>query len=326
MNQEKQKELDRQLSNENYENLTDLLDIYRLKGSTTSKTEMSGYDEFGEIDLVIETRVVLMTPTLAKQILDECNVDNRPHSSVNVEKLSNEMKNGNWMFNGDTITFDYKGKQKNGQHRLLACIKSGLSFPIIVVTGVQPESFMTMDTGRKRNGGDTMAVMGVKNYTNTASTIKAVHAFKNGRYGENQTSLISALSNSEVAEKYISYNTETPYSKAPLEDSVKYGLKMSKRDECLLKCSITSTFHYLLMEVDPIKGKEFMDQVCLGYGIYKDSPILIVRTRLLKSKTDKNYKLEQNELFRILVYAWQKFKNNEKCKSIRLPENMDMTL
>ncbi len=316
-------------ANEYYGKLIDLLDTYKLKGSTTSKTIMEGmgFDPLrGKFDLLIETRFVLMTPKLAKIILDEYNVDNRPVSKVNVQKLVREMETENWMFNGDTITFDFNGKQKNGQHRLIACLQSGFSFPVIVVSGVLPESFMSMDNGRKRNGGDVLGVEGVKNSANAAATIKTIYSFKNNRYGVNVSTLLGALSNTEILEKYLIYNNKRTNSETPLDDAIKYGMKMAKRDECLLTPSLVSTFHYLLTDVDYDKGLLFMEQLCLGYGIEKGSPVQSLRTKITKTKTDKNYKLTHSELIGNIVYTWQKFKNNEKCKNIRLPENFDMSL
>lgn len=329
MNLFREKSVTKTNSNEYYGKLIDLLDTYKLKGSTTSKTIMEGmgYDLIkGKFDLFIETRVVLMTPKLAKVILDEYNVDNRPVSKPNVNKLVKEMSTGNWMFNGDTITFDFNGRQKNGQHRLLACVQSGLSFPVIVVSGVQPESFMSMDNGRKRNGGDILGIEGIKNASSTAATVKTIYAFKNNRYGINVSTQIGALSNTEMLDKYIELNRTRVDSKTPLDDATKYGLKMTKRDECLLSPSLVSTFHYLLRGVDPDKGLLFMEQLCLGYGIEKGSPVQSLRTKITKTKTDKNYRLTHTELIGNIVYAWQKFKNNEQCKNIRLPENFDMSL
>ena len=329
MNIFKEKLVTKNSSNEYYGKLIDLLDTYKIKGSTTSKTIMEdmGYDLIkGKSDLFIETRVVLMTPRLAKVILDEYNIDNRPVSKQNVNKLVKEMNSGNWMFNGDTLTFDFNGNQKNGQHRLLACVQSGLSFPVIVVSGVQPESFMSMDNGRKRNGGDILGIEGIKNASSTAATVKTIYAFNNKRYGVNVSTQIGALSNTEMLDKYTELNRSRVDSKTPLDEATKYGLKMAKRDECLLSPSLVSTFHYLLRGVEAERGLLFMEQLCLGYGIEKSSPIQNLRTKITKTKTDKNYRLTQTELIGNIVYAWQKFKNNEKCKKIKLPENFNMEL
>lgn len=329
MNLFKEKTVTKYSGNQYYGKLIDLLETYKIKGSTTSKTIMEGMGyEFldGNRDLLIETRVVLMTPKLAQIILDEYNVDNRPVSKLNVTKLVKEMNTGNWMFNGDTITFDFNGRQKNGQHRLLACVESGYSFPVIVVSGVTPESFMSMDNGRKRNGGDILGVEGIKNASSTAATVKTIYAFINKRYGVNVSTQIGALSNTEMLDKYLELNRARVDSTTPIDDATKYGLKMAKRDECLLSPSVVSTFHYLLRGIDPDKGLLFMEQLCLGYGIEKGSPIQSLRTKVTKTKTNKNYKLTQTELISNIVYAWQKFKNNEKCKTIRIPENFDMTL
>lgn len=331
-----EKSLIRRTSNEYYGKLIDLLDTYKLKGSTTSKTIMSGFDHiFNKVDLVVETRFVLMTPRLAKFILEEYNVENRPVSKINLQKLVKEMNDGHWAFNGDTIVFDYNGYLRNGQHRLHACIESNISFPVLVVSGLQPSSFMTMDIGRKRNGTDVLSIEGIKNAANASSAVKTIDAFKKGCYGMNVHTKLGALTNSEIVDLYCKLNTPRSNGpeftldepmRFPLDEAIRYGLKMAKRDESLLQTSLVSTFYYLLTESDAEKGHNFMEQLCLGYNIEKGSPIQALRVKLLKIKTDKNYKLTHSDLIKNIVYAWQKYKNGEKCTNIRLPENFDMSL
>jgi hypothetical protein len=301
---------DNSSKNSNYQNLLELLDRFRVKKSTVGKSKIDGLD--------IETRFVLITPQLAKLIVEKYNRGNRPVSKPNLRKLTKEMEEGNWIFNGDTITFDNKGVQRNGQHRLLSCIDSNTPIYCLVVTGVQPESFMSMDMGKKRSGGDILSIEGVKNHSNACATLKTIYNFKNNRYGINISSQPLSLSNTEMMTFYNSLNG--------IEESITYGVKMAKRDECLMAPSLVSTFHYLLGEVDKEKSMIFMDKLCLGYNIEEGSPIQSLRSKITKEKTDKNYKITRSELMANIVYAWNKFKNGKKCKNLRLPENFNMEL
>ena len=297
------------VENDNYSNLINLLDTYRLKSSTIGKFQME--------EMNVEVRFVLMTPKLTNILLEKHNNSNRPESKVNLGRLTKEMVNGNWYLNGDTITFDYTGEGKNGQHRLRSCINSNTTFPTIIVTGVQPESFKTMDTGRKRVGGDVLAIHGIKNASNTSAAIKTIYNFKNGKYGVNRHTG-NTLSNSELYDYYLTLPN--------VDVSVRYGVKMTKREENYLESSIISTFHYLLGEVNSEKSVEFLDQVCLGYNIQMGSPIQSLRQKLIKRKNDKNYKMTHTEIFQNIIYTWKKFVNGEKCKNIRIPENFVMEL
>lgn len=53
-----------------------------------------------------------------------------------VDIYAAEMAAGKWQANGEPIVFDENGKLINGQHRLLAIIKSGVAVTILVVRGI----------------------------------------------------------------------------------------------------------------------------------------------------------------------------------------------
>lgn len=46
------------------------------------------------------------------------------------------MKTGRWVLNGETICFDSNGVLRDGHHRLLAIIESGVTIEVLVVRGV----------------------------------------------------------------------------------------------------------------------------------------------------------------------------------------------
>ena len=70
------------VENDNYSNLINLLDTYRLKTSTIGKFQME--------EMLVEVRFVLMTPKLANILLEKHNNSNRPESKVNLGRLTKE--------------------------------------------------------------------------------------------------------------------------------------------------------------------------------------------------------------------------------------------
>lgn len=87
--------------------------------------------------MIAEGRVVV-TPKMARQILDTCNYDGqRAVSKSHVAKLAVQMRNGAWMA-GSQIAFGRVGHNDvlvNGQHRLSAVIEYGapVEFQFLVV-------------------------------------------------------------------------------------------------------------------------------------------------------------------------------------------------
>ena len=127
----------------NYDNLkrlNTLLDLY------SSKNSKPGYDIIDGVKC--EVRFVIITPELAEALLENFNNHNRPMSEVNLKVLTKEMLTGSWVFNGESITFDYNGNCTNGQHRLKAIVITGLSFRFLVASAMdsfQENKGQTMD-------------------------------------------------------------------------------------------------------------------------------------------------------------------------------------
>ena len=77
-----------------------------------------------------------------------------------VTQYAEDMAAGRWMLNGDTLVIGTDGTLLNGQHRLHAVIKSNTKQQFIVVRGVAPESFVTIDQGAKRSAGQILGLLG----------------------------------------------------------------------------------------------------------------------------------------------------------------------
>jgi hypothetical protein len=119
-----------------------------------------------------------VTPELAKNYL-RFNLKNRKPSPNHIDFLSNEMKKELFLENGESIIFDKYGNLKDGQHRLLAIIKSSKSYNIPIVRGVEPDVMATYDTGKNRSAADVLSLNGYKSCNNISSLIKAFDKYNN---------------------------------------------------------------------------------------------------------------------------------------------------
>lgn len=118
-----------------------------------SKAKSKGFD-IGE-DVIAE--VVFITPAEATRWL-KSNRINRPVQQSWVEHLADQMRRGQWCFNGEAIIVSDGENILNGQHRLLACIKAGYTFQTLVIYGISDAAFATIDTGKPRSAGDALAL------------------------------------------------------------------------------------------------------------------------------------------------------------------------
>jgi len=97
-----------------------------------------------------------ITPNRATKLLEH-NTNNYRMSLSNstLENLVYELKKGQWKATTQGIGFDTNGVLVDGQHRLMAIQKSGITVDKqLVCYGLEPESKLKIDVGKKRTLSD----------------------------------------------------------------------------------------------------------------------------------------------------------------------------
>lgn len=134
------------------------------KANTQAELSLVGTDSFDwEREQVV---IKLVTPHEAQALLDARNNVNRPFVERRAIEMAEAISNGRFVFNGDTVRFDRNGKLLDGQHRLWAIAVAGIPAKLLLIFGLDPEVFDTIDVGARRSGGDTVSCMGFKKYRN----------------------------------------------------------------------------------------------------------------------------------------------------------------
>lgn len=108
-------------------------------------------------DTNIIAEVIVITPTDAAAWL-KCNQNNRQVRKNHVMFLAREILEGNWQVNGQPIVIADDEQVLDGQHRLMAIIEAGKPIQSLVVYGITPEAFRTIDTGAVRTGADALTM------------------------------------------------------------------------------------------------------------------------------------------------------------------------
>ena len=110
----------------------------------------------------------------------------RPINTKVVENYATDMKAGNWGVTGQGISFDENGNLMDGQHRLSAIVKAGVTMDMVVLWGVpqrvsdQIKSIDVIDIGRKRNVGQQLRIDGFQYYMEIATTARCLLMLCNG--------------------------------------------------------------------------------------------------------------------------------------------------
>ena len=122
-----------------------------------------------------ETEIVMITPDMARKLL-EGNKQNRPLIQAHVNRISGQIRDGKWKFNGDTIKIADTEDILDGQHRLWAIFETGIAVPSVIVRGIKADAFSTIDTIRRvRSGADVLALTDqatAKTLSYTAAALK----------------------------------------------------------------------------------------------------------------------------------------------------------
>ncbi len=230
------------------------------------------------------------------------------------------LNEGRWVFDGDPIRLDDKGKILNGLHRLLAIVETGITKPLVVISGMDPETFPIIDGHRKRNAPDVLHIMGVPNAQCAAASIKSIYNIRNGGLLKSN---LRSLDNPSLLNYYFD-------ELEGLDESVTLGRRLYITFMKALSETNFATFHYLFSEKDPEMANEFFEQLATGVGFEEGSPIYVLRNKLLKAKRNANrgvtQKLPPKEVKGLLILAWNKFRANKPCKRLSVPEDFDYVI
>ncbi len=143
--------------------------------------------------------IVWMSPEWAKSILEK-NTKNRPINNPNLKFLKNEMETGRYQFNGDTIAISLSFILLNGQHRLMNCVELQQGFWAIMVTELEDDVFVTIDTGRPRQASDTLSIGGVADSKRMAANTRKIMGFAQRVYRNNLSGNRIKTANSIILE------------------------------------------------------------------------------------------------------------------------------
>ncbi|MEN8887015.1 MAG: hypothetical protein ABF246_11555 [Winogradskyella sp.] len=235
------------------------------------------------VSTTLSVSLVHVTPEVATNYL-RFNNKNRKPSDRNVKFLASQMSQNLFIQNGESIVFDRNNELKDGQHRLLAIIKSGKSYFIPVVRGVKPSSMATYDTGKNRSASDVLSISGYKYSGGISGLIKSIHKFKFNKSKHSRLGAINryeALTNQQVLD-YCEFNYD--WLKGIVQKCVSIN---GKAVMSVISPSSTHLIAYLLGGEKPsIHVYEFIKHLT-GVLRTEDTATSYLYTKLYNSKVNK---------------------------------------
>jgi hypothetical protein len=110
----------------------------------------------------------MVTPELATVLLT-LNTNNRPMSPRAIDRFQAILRRGAWQNTGEAIIVANNGQLSDGQHRLTAIRRTGISALCDVRFGIARAAFAVTGTGARRTTGSAMAIAGKPNATMQAA-------------------------------------------------------------------------------------------------------------------------------------------------------------
>lgn len=256
-----------------------------------------------------------VTPEMARSWL-KTNMSNRNLSRQNVEFIVSQLKKGKWKFNGESISFDSKGKLLNGQHRLTAVVESNQPIDTLVILGIQEEAFHTMDTGKIRTAGDILSTKGYSGANTLASVARLVISLQTGYKGIATGGLKRTNIDNEDVMKFVE---QTPNFVEVVSEAHKLWSKMPVR---FVAPQIFCAMYFLFYQKNMDMAKSFMTSVAQGTNIDANSPQYHLRSNLEKmyhQRLRRRYSIYQKS--GLFIKAWNYYRTNKKFERLFFKEN-----
>lgn len=257
----------------------------------------------------VVSKTMTITPAQAWNWLETCNTHNRPLRQHVINDYTNQMKAGRWKLNGESIIFDSEGTLANGQHRLWACHESKASFECVVVTGVDPETFSTMDQGTKRSAADALYIDDKEHYAGVNRHVLSAAAMLVYQYRQDT----------------LFHNIRLPIGDVlrlvKEEPDLIHWVKEASKTRGQLKGFATpvAACMFLGAKMNRPAATEFAARFHDGAGLDVGSPILTLRNRITTNPPNKSW-----ERFFIVVSAWNAFATKRSlARIIGVPRGED---
>lgn len=241
----------------------------------------------------METEVVSLTPRLAAEYLSK-NKRNRPLSSIIVRKYARVIQRGEWVLNGEPIIFGTDGSLLNGQHRCSAVIEADTPIPALVVRGVAPEHFVTLDIGKIRTTADVFALEGFGNAKLLAAASRYLFRYEQGLLHTTMNSDFtpSAAQLREVVDRHPELGDYVART-ASFKSRLGYP-----------SATLLAVFWYLFAQQNVELADWFVNRLVDGDGISSQDAVYRLRESLRLARAGQYTASRFNVLAAITIKAW----------------------
>jgi hypothetical protein len=226
---------------------------------------------------------------------------NRRIDKLRVNQFAAAMARGEWAVNGETIKIDVNGRLIDGQHRLQAIIEASKMgagpIQITIVSELPDDVFDTLDQGRMRTLGSILQMSGEASANTLAASLRQLPVLLKGFPWNSQ---FTARELEAVLEEFPSVRVwVTAFSSAKIAKALSSSF--------MIAVLTAGALHY-----GDDKAHEFLDKFNSGTNLKPGDSILLLRQKLMESKTSPSKRLMRRVEAAMIIKAWNAFALNRK--------------
>jgi hypothetical protein len=215
-------------------------------------------------------QVLWLTPELAEKFLARLGRKQRNNKTAHLKSLIEDISAKRWHLNGETIIIGSDGHLYDGKHRCQAVIKAGIPVLTLVVRGVDPVAYATIDNSARRSPGDNLKAENVENYIAVSVAAKFLYRYERKMLrgmGSSAYPALSPVAISEIVSRHPGL-IEAAHCTVRQARMVHYH-------------GAAAFCYYLLSCLDAADASRFFDKLHSGEDLGKGNPILALRNRFI---------------------------------------------
>lgn len=247
--------------------------------------------------------VIFVTPDMAERWLKLNNRQNRKLNEKVIKAYARDMGSGAWLLTGEGIKFSTEGDLLDGQHRLVAIVRTGVTVPMFVMRGVAPEAQTVMDTGRKRTAADDLSIHGERFSSTLAATIKLA---------------LGIEANVSDPNKYEPTHTEIRdflNAHPEIRSAVEFTRQLARRADC--PPAVAAYSYYVLGKIDLFQAANFWVALADKVELKSGDPVIALANRFAEMR--RNRQVMPKLVYLSLIYrTWNARRKGQEMRMIRV--------
>jgi len=251
-----------------------------------------------------EPNYVIVTPETADRWLKQNNKGNRGVRLQKVNMYAADMRTGNWQLSNDAICFDVDGNLQNGQHRLLAVVKSHTTQTFLVIRNMPIQAMTSMDTGAARTASDILRFRGETDTALLAAVTRQAVLYDDGRmYKDNK---LQGVSHSQI----IDFLEENP----GVRRSVAEASHLARRIDAPPTATVLA--HWIIARLNaPTLATHYLSQIIERTNEPTGSAVLAVDSRLRNIRRDSQKWATRNFVY-LFIKGWNYYAVDKSTGSL----------